>query len=51
MYTVLNTYNVALYERFKAAGYDLTDCQEMGSIVHEVLGLFDGYRVQHVYHA
>ena len=23
--TVLNTYNVELYERFRAAGYDLTE--------------------------
>jgi hypothetical protein len=33
VYTVLNTYNVELYERFRAAGYDLTDRHEMGSIL------------------
>ena len=32
MYTVLNTYNLELYERFRAAGYDLTERHEMGSI-------------------
>jgi len=31
VYTVLNTYNVQLYERFRAAGYDLTEGHEMGS--------------------
>jgi hypothetical protein len=30
---VLNTYNVELYERFRAAGYDLTEGHEMGSIL------------------
>jgi hypothetical protein len=29
--TVLNTYNVELYERFRAAGYDLTERHAMGS--------------------
>src|SRR5439155_10452423 len=33
MYTVLNTYNVELYERFKAAGCDLTERDEMGAIL------------------
>jgi ankyrin repeat protein len=32
-YTVLNTYNTDLYERFQKAGYDLTDGHEMGSIM------------------
>ena len=33
VYTVLNTYNVELYERFWAAGYDLTERHEMASIL------------------
>ena len=33
VYTVLNTYNVELYERFWAAGYDLTEGHEMGAIL------------------
>lgn len=33
VYTVLNTYNVELYERFRAAGYDLTHRHEMGAIL------------------
>ena len=33
MYTVLNTYNMELYERFRAAGYDLTERHEMGAIL------------------
>jgi hypothetical protein len=33
VYTVLNTYNVELYERLWAAGYDLTERHEMGSIL------------------
>jgi hypothetical protein len=33
VYTVLETYNNALYERFWAAGYDLTERHEMGSIL------------------
>jgi ankyrin repeat protein len=32
-YTVLNSYNVELYERFRAAGYDLTEGHEMGAIL------------------
>jgi hypothetical protein len=33
VYTVLSTYNAELYERFRAAGYDLTAHHEMGSIL------------------
>jgi|CXWL01.1.fsa_nt_gi hypothetical protein len=33
VYTVLETYNVELYERFRASGYDLTARHEMGSIL------------------
>ena len=33
VYTVLNTYNVDLYERFRAAGYALTERHEMASIL------------------
>lgn len=33
VYTVLNTYNADLYERFWAAGYDLTARDEMGAIL------------------
>jgi hypothetical protein len=33
VYTVLETYNVELYERFWAAGYELTERHEMGSIL------------------
>ncbi|NWF73296.1 MAG: hypothetical protein HXY51_09705 [Nitrospirae bacterium] len=33
VYTVLNTYNVKLYERFRAAGYDLTEGHEMASVL------------------
>jgi len=33
VYTVLNTYSVELYERFRAAGYDLTERHEMGAIL------------------
>ncbi len=33
VYTVLNTYNAQLYERFRAAGYDLTARHEMGAIL------------------
>jgi len=32
-YTVLETYNADLYERFWASGYDLTERHEMGSIL------------------
>lgn len=31
VYTVLDTYNASLYERFRASGYDLTHRHEMGS--------------------
>ncbi|HLW60645.1 MAG TPA: hypothetical protein VKV57_12070 [bacterium] len=33
VYTVLNTYNADLYERFRASGYDLTEGHEMASIL------------------
>jgi ankyrin repeat protein len=33
VYTVLNTYNAELYERFRSAGYDLTERHEMASIL------------------
>jgi len=33
VYTVLDTYNVELYERFRAAGCDLTERHEMASIL------------------
>jgi hypothetical protein len=33
VYTVLDTYNAELYERFRAAGYDLTERHEMASIL------------------
>jgi ankyrin repeat protein len=33
VYSVLNTYNVELYERLWAIGYDLTERHEMGSIL------------------
>jgi ankyrin repeat protein len=33
VYTLLNTYNIDLYERFRTAGYDLTQRHEMGSIL------------------
>ena len=33
VYTVLNTYNVELSERFRAAGYNLTERHEMASIL------------------
>ncbi len=33
VYTVLNTYNAQLYDRFRSAGYDLTARHEMASIL------------------
>jgi ankyrin repeat protein len=33
VHSVLETYNIELYERFRAAGYDLTKRHEMGSIL------------------
>jgi hypothetical protein len=33
VYTILNTYNVELYDRFRAAGYDLTQRHEMGAVL------------------
>lgn len=33
VYTVLNTYNVELYERLRALGYDLTERHEMATVL------------------
>jgi hypothetical protein len=33
VYTLLSTYNAELYERFRAAGYDLTERHEMAAIL------------------
>ncbi|MGQ0555023.1 MAG: hypothetical protein ACT4PN_03645 [Nitrospiraceae bacterium] len=50
VYTVLNTYNTALYERFRAAGYDLTIGHHMASILghgtsnRPLLGFVKRYR-------
>lgn len=50
VYTVLNTYNVELYERFRAAGYTLTERHEMASILghgtsnRPLLGFMKRYR-------
>lgn len=33
VYSVLNTYNADLYERFRASGYDLTKRHEMGAVL------------------
>ena len=33
LYSLLNTYNTELYERFRAAGYDLTERHELGSVL------------------
>lgn len=50
VYTVLDTYNVDLYERFRAAGYDLTERHEMGSYLghstsnRPLLGFMRRYR-------
>lgn len=33
VYTILNTYNVELYERLRALGYDLTERHEMASVL------------------
>jgi hypothetical protein len=52
VYTVLNTYNVDLYERFTAAGYDLTERHEMGSVLghgttnRPLLGFVKRHRTQ-----
>jgi hypothetical protein len=52
VYTVLNTYNVDLYERFRAAGYDVTGGHEMGSILghgtrnRPLLGFVRRHRVE-----
>jgi len=52
VYTLLNTYNSNLYERFKAAGYHLTERHEMGSILghstsnRPLLGFVKRYRAK-----
>lgn len=52
VYTVLNTYNVELYERFTAPGYDLTERHEMGSILghgasnRPLLGFVKRHRIE-----
>lgn len=52
VYTVLNTYNVELYERFRASGYDLTERHEMGAILghgtrnRPLLGFVKRYRTE-----
>ena len=52
VYTVLNTYNVTLYERFRAAGYDLTEGHEMAAILghgtsnRPLLGFMKRYRTE-----
>jgi len=52
VYTVLNTYNVTLYERFRAAGYDLTEGHEMAAILghgtsnRPLLGFMKRYRAE-----
>jgi hypothetical protein len=53
VYTVLDTYNVELYERFRAAGYDLTERHVMGSILghgtrnRPLLGFVKRHRNEH----
>lgn len=52
VYTVLSTYNTELYERFRAAGYDLTARHEMASILglgtsnRPLLGFVKRYRAE-----
>jgi len=52
VYTVLNTYNTELYERFRAAGFDLTQGHEMASILghgtsnRPLLGFVKRYRAE-----
>jgi ankyrin repeat protein len=52
VYTVLNTYNVELYDRFRAAGYDLTERHEMGAILghgtrnRPLLGFVKRHRIE-----
>lgn len=52
VYTVLSTYNTELYERFRAAGYDLTEGHEMASILgrgtsnRPLLGFAKRYRAE-----
>jgi ankyrin repeat protein len=52
VYTVLDTYNADLYERFMASGYDLTERHEMGAILghstsnRPLLGFVKRHRVE-----
>lgn len=52
VYTVLNTYNADLYERFRESGYDLTERHEMASILghstsnRPLLGFVKRHRVE-----
>lgn len=52
VYTVLNTYNVELYERFRAARYDLTERHETAAILghgtsnRPLLGFMKRYRTE-----
>ena len=52
VYSVLDTYNVALYERFRVAGYDLTSGHEMGAILghgtrnRPLLGFVKQHRIE-----
>lgn len=52
VYTVLNTYHAGLYERFRAAEYDLTERHEMGAILghgtrnRPLLGFVKRHRVE-----
>jgi hypothetical protein len=52
VYTVLDTYNVELYERFRAAGYDLAERHEMASILghgtrnRPLLGFVKRHRIE-----
>lgn len=51
-YTVLDTYNVELYERLRAAGYDLTERHAMGAILghstrnRPLLGFVKRHRIE-----
>jgi hypothetical protein len=52
VYTVLNTYNVELYERLRALGYDLTERHEMAAVLGQgtsnrpLLGLTKRHRAE-----
>jgi hypothetical protein len=52
VYSVLNTYNLELYERFRAAAYNLTEGHEMGAILghgtsnRPLLGFVKRYRAE-----